>query len=146
MRRAVLTALVVMILSACTGQQQAVQRTTSQVNQVLSKLEAHGIQVVRIGHAVNGMMLDLRYRITDFEQAREVLKQNTPLSIVDQATGKVLAVAESGKVGKLRNVPQSDDQSKVYWMFFNNTGGVVKAGGSVTLVIGDVQIRGITVE
>jgi hypothetical protein len=136
----------VMPLSACKGPQQAIMNTESGEKSISSQMEVHGIKVVRIGHAVNGMMLDLRFRITDFERASEVLKQNTPLSIVDQATGRVLTVAESGKVGKLRNVPQRDDSSKVYWMFFVNAGGVVKAGSLVTLVIGDVQIRDIIVE
>lgn len=143
---AVIAALVVMVLPACTGPRQAIQGPVPQENKVSTGMEAHGIKVVRIGHAVNGMMLDLRYRITDFELARKVLKQNTPLSIVDQATGKVLAIAESDTVGRLRNVPQNEDSSKVYWMFFVNPGGAVRPGSTVSLVIGDVQIRGITVE
>lgn len=144
--RAALTLLVSVTLSACSGPMPAVQGQASQENQVSSKKGSNGIEVIRIGHAVNGMMLDLRYRITDFALARQVLKQNTPLSIVDQATGTVLAVAKSGKVGALRNVPQNDDPGKVYWMFFANTGGLVKAGGSVTVVIGDVRIKDLTVE
>lgn len=146
-RLGLLTVLIVVItLSACKGPQQAIMDAESGEKSILSHTEAHGIRVVRIGHAVNGMMLDLRFRITDFERASEVLKQNTPLSIVDQATGRVLTVAESGNVGKLRNVPQRDDSSKVYWMFFVNAGAAVKAGSLVTLVIGDVQIRDIIVE
>ena len=145
-RLAVIGALSVLSLTSCMGPRHIGTEIASRENQIPQGMEAHGIKVVRIGHAVNGMMLDLRFRITDFERAREVLTQNTPLSIVDQATGRVLSVAEAGTVGKLRNVPQHDDSGKVYWMFFVNAGGVVKPGSMVTLVIGNVQVRDIRVE
>jgi hypothetical protein len=101
---------------------------------------------VRIKPAVNGMMLDLRYRVIDLEKAREMIKQSTPITLVDQASGAILPIPNMAKVGKLRNLPNSDDTKILYWIFFNNPGGMVKPGTKVTLVIGDVQIKDIPVE
>jgi hypothetical protein len=138
--------LALLAIFGCSGQRQEMQNTTSPEQQVAAKWEAHGIQIVRVQPAVKGLMLDLRYRVTDPERARELLKQTTPLSLVDQATGNVLPVPNMAKVGKLRAIPVSDDAQKVYWVFFNNPGGMVKPGSKVTLIIGDVRIRDITVE
>jgi hypothetical protein len=110
------------------------------------KWEAYGIEVVRIKPALDGLMLDLRYRITDEAKAMATLQRNTPLSLVDQATGEVLQVPNMAKVGRMRNVPGPNDAGKLLWIFFGNPGGVVKTGSKVTFVIGDVKIKDITVE
>jgi hypothetical protein len=144
--RFALLAPALLVIFGCSGQRQEMQNTASPEQQVAAKWEAHGIQIVRVQPAVKGLMLDLRYRVTDPEKARELLKQTTPLSLVDQASGAVLPVPNMAKVGKLRAIPVSDDTQKVYWVFFNNPGGMVKTGSKVTLVIGDVKIKDITVE
>jgi hypothetical protein len=136
----------VMTVSGCAGPRHEMHGIASAEQQAPSKWEANGIRVERIKPAVNGLMLDLRYRITDPEKARELVKKSTPLSLVDQASGKVLPVPDLAKVGKLRSVPNADDMGKVYWVFFNNPGGSVKPGNKVTLHVGDVQIKDITVE
>ena len=109
-------------------------------------LEAGGIKVVRISFAMNGMMLDLRYRVTDFEQARKILKKDTVLTLTDQATGVVLPVPNMAKVGKLRQLANDNETWRIYWVFFNNSMQVVKKGSKVTLAIGNVKIRDIPVE
>ena len=113
---------------------------------VPSKWEANGIEVVRIKPAANGMMLDLRYRVIELEKAREMIRQTTPITLIDQASGTILSIPNMAKVGKLRNLPNSDDTWKIYWIFFGNPDGMVKTGSKVTLVIGDVQIKDIIVE
>ncbi|WP_151128945.1 hypothetical protein [Oryzomonas japonica] len=108
--------------------------------------EASGIRVVKISPAVGRQMLDLRYRITDVEQAGRVLKQTTPISLVDQVSGTTLPVPDLAKVGKLRSIPNKEDAGRLFWVFFNNSAGVVKPGNKVTLMIGNVAIRDIVVE
>jgi hypothetical protein len=110
------------------------------------KWEANGIEVVRIRPALDGLMLDLRYRITDEAKATATLQRNTPLFLIDQATGEVLQVPNMAKVGRMRNVPNKDEAGKLLWIFFGNPGGAVKTGSTVTFVIGDVKIKDITVE
>jgi hypothetical protein len=140
-----LTAAFAWALAGCTGPGQASRGAAQKEQQASQEKGASGIEVVRIGRAVNGMMLDLRYRITDFARAREALKQNTPLSIIEQSSGRVLSVSE-GSLGKLRNLPQNDNPGNVYWTFFVNPGGAVQAGAAVTLKIGELQIKDLTVQ
>ncbi len=138
--------LALTMLAGCAGSRGDLQGASSDGKQGPGKWEARGIEIVRIKPTKNGLMLDLRYRVTDPETARSAIKQTTTLSLVDQASGTVLPVPNMAKVGKLRNVPNSDDTTKVYWVFFNNPGALVKSGSKVTLNIGDVKIRDIDVE
>ena len=143
----VLAAFSLSTLSGCAGRQrQEMQDSSAPGKRAASKWEANGIEVVRIKPAANGMMLDLRYRVIDREKAREMIKQSTPITLIDQASGTMLPIPNMAKVGKLRNLPNSDDTWKLYWIFFSNTGGIVKPGSKVTLTIGDMQIKDITVE
>lgn len=114
--------------------------------QMTSSREASGIKVDRISYAVGGMKLDLRYRVTDIKKAQQILTNKTPLALIDQASGSVLGVPNMPKVGKLRQLPNQNETWRVYWMMFDNPGALVKRGGKVTLVIGDVKIKDITVE
>jgi hypothetical protein len=114
--------------------------------QMGSAWEAHGIKVVRIAYAVGGMKLDLRYRVTDSNKAKQIFTNQTPLTLIDQATGRVLGVPNMPKVGKLRQVPNQNETWRVYWMMFDNPGALVRRGGKVTLTIGDVKIKDIIVE
>ena len=139
-------ALSLQALTGCAGPRQGMQDTAVPEKRVPSKWEANGIEVVRIKPAANGMMLDLRYRVIDLEEARKMIKQSTPITLIDQASGTVLPIPNMAKIGKLRNLPNSDDRKKLYWIFFNNPGGMVKPGSKVTLVIGDVKIKDINVE
>ena len=114
--------------------------------QMSSAREASGIKVERVTYAVGGMKLDLRYRVTDIKKARQIFNSQTPLALIDQATGKVLGVPNMPKIGKLRQVPNQDEAWRVYWIMFDNPGALVRRGGRVTLAIGDVRIRDIIVE
>jgi hypothetical protein len=133
-------------VAGCTGPRQEMATQLLPGQKPHLKWEANGIEVVRIRPALDGLMLDLRYRITDEAKAVATLQRNTPLSLIDQATGQVLQVPNMAKVGKMRNVPNKDDEGKILWIFFGNPDGAVKTGSKVTFVIGDVQIKDITVE
>jgi hypothetical protein len=92
------------------------------------------------------MMLDMRYRVVDQEKAEKLLQRKTPLFLIDQATGRQLTVPNMPKVGRLRQLPAGGDADRIYWMFFGNPGGLVKSGGKVTLMVGDVRIEDIVVQ
>ena len=114
--------------------------------QISSAREANGIKVERITYAVGGMKLDLRYKVTDIKKARQIFTNKTPLALIDQATGRVLGVPNMPKVGRLRQVPTQDEAWRVYWIMFDNPGALVKRGGKVTLLVGDVKIKDIIVD
>ena len=139
-------ALSLSALTGCAGPRREMQDGAVSGKQFPPKWEANGIEVVRIKPAANGMMLDLRYRVIDLKKAREMIKQTTTITLIDQTSGAILPIPNMAKVGKLRNLPNADETWKIYWIFFSNPGGKVKPGSKVTLVLGDVQIKDITVE
>ncbi len=104
-----------------------------------------GIEVTSIRLTANDHMIDFRYRVLDPVKAKELfVRQNHP-ALIDQKTGKVLAVPETAKIGPLRN-SDTPKQGKIYWMFFGNAGYLVNAGDQVTVVIGEFRAENLVVE
>lgn len=120
--------------------------TTSAVKKQPQKWEANGILVERLSLSAGGVMVDMRYRITDFEKAQKVLNRSGSLALIDQKTGLILTVPNMAKVGKLRQLPKDNEPTRIYWMFFRNINGVAKKGSKLTLTMGDVKIKDIVVE
>jgi uncharacterized Zn ribbon protein len=104
-----------------------------------------GIEVTSIRMTANDHMIDYRYRVLDADKAADLFKRQIKPFLVHQESGKVLAVPETAKLGPLRNsnIPQ---EGKIYWMFFGNSGNLVKAGDSVTVVIGEFRVENLIVE
>ena len=108
--------------------------------------EANGILVERVSLSAGGIMVDVRYRITDLAKAQKVLTRNGLLQMVEQKTKVILQVPNTPKVGKLRQIPKTDEPTRIYWMFFRNTNGVVRQGSKLTLTMGDASIKDLVVE
>jgi hypothetical protein len=107
--------------------------------------EKWGIEVTTLRMAVDGRMVDFRYRVLDSQKANTLfVRKNNPY-LIDQTSQKVLAVPNLGKVGPLRtsNNPQ---EGRIYWMFFGNKGGLVKPGSKVTITIGDFRVENLVVQ
>jgi hypothetical protein len=119
---------------------------SSAVKKQPQRWEANGILVERVSLSAGGVMVDMRYRITDFEKAKKVLTRSGSLALIDQKTGLILTVPNMAKVGKLRQLPKDNETTRIYWMFFRNTNGVVKKGSKLTLTMSDVKIKDIVVE
>ena len=105
-----------------------------------------GIEVTAVRLSAVGRVVDFRYRVVDPEKAREVLGRQTQVYAIDQATGVRLVVPRAGKVGALRQSATQAVAGKVYFVLFGNTGGVVKPGSKVTVVLGEVRIVDLPVE
>ena len=104
-----------------------------------------GIEVTSIRMTANDHMIDYRYRVLDADKAADLFKRQIKPFLIHKESGKVLAVPETAKLGPLRNsnIPQ---EGKIYWMFFGNSGNLVKAGDSVTVVIGEFRVENLIVE
>ena len=107
---------------------------------------AAGIEVTAVRVSAAGRVVDFRYRVVDPGKAREVLSRQTEVYAIDQATGVRLPVPRAGKVGALRQSASQAVAGKVYFVLFGNTGGVVKPGSLVTVVLGGVRIADLPVE
>lgn len=105
-----------------------------------------GIRVEHVRSVNSGLLLDVRYRIVDPELAGKALGRGSEIYLKDLATGRKLPVPNMPKVGKLRQLPVKGEESRVYWMLFNNAGGSVKPGDRVALFISGEQVSENTVE
>ena len=106
----------------------------------------HGIELVALRLTAGGRMLDLRYRVTDPALAAPVLDRQTAVSAVDQATGTLLSVPRSAKIGPMRQSAVDPQAGRIYFVFFANAGRVVRRGSLVTARFGDVELRDLAVE
>jgi hypothetical protein len=104
-----------------------------------------GIEVVGLGLSAGGYMLDFRYRVTDPVKAAPLLDGRSPARLTDQATGAVLAVPTSPKVGALRQTTREAEAGRVYFMLFANPGAAVKAGARMTIDIADFSAADLVV-
>jgi hypothetical protein len=92
-----------------------------------------------------GHFVDFRFRVEDPEKAKVVLDKRNKITMLDEGSGRLLYVPET-KIGPLRGASMKPVQGKIYTVIFSNREGLVKKGSKVTVTIGDLQLRGITVE
>lgn len=101
------------------------------------------IQSVRLTAA--GHYIDLRYRVTDVEQANRLLGPSVRPLLIDQATGRQMAVPMTAKLGPLRQTQARQKADHLYFVMFTNTAGLVP-GSKVTARLGDINIADLTVQ
>jgi hypothetical protein len=109
-------------------------------------VEDPGIRVESLRLTAADYMLDLRYRVTDPERAAPFFSRRTELQLVDPVSGARLAVPNTPKLGRLRQVARKDMPDRSYFVLFANPGRFLKAGSQVNLVAGDTPIARLTVE
>lgn len=108
--------------------------------------EDPGIRVDSLRLTAADYMLDLRYRVTDPERAAPFFSRRTELQLVDPVSGARLAVPNTPKLGRLRQVARKDMPDRSYFVLFANPGRYLKAGSQVNLVAGDTHIAQLMVE
>lgn len=119
-----------------------IQQTVEQ-KQALS--DQWGIELVAMRSTAAGHMVDFRYRVLDAEKAAPLFKRQTKPYLIHQASGKVLAVPNTAKIGSLRN-SNTPQNGRTYWMFFGNHHRLVQKGDKVTVAIGEFRVTNIEVE
>jgi hypothetical protein len=119
-----------------------IQQTKEQ-KQALS--EKWGVELVAMRSTAAGHMVDFRYRVLDAKKAAPLFKRQTKPYLIHQASGKVLAVPNTAKLGSLRN-SNTPQEGRTYWMFFGNHHRIVQKGDKVTVAIGDFRAADIEVD
>ena len=138
--------LLVFIASPATANANAPQKdAAAPVAKPNPLAEKWGIEVTSIRMTAHNHMVDFRFRVLDSKKADALFERQTKPYLVDQETGKVLAVPNTAKVGPLRN-SNKPKEGKIYWMFFGNSGGLVKTGSQVAVVIGEFKAENLVVE
>jgi hypothetical protein len=133
------------------SQNQPAESTATPVSGVSSSnikeniTEKWGIEIIGIRLTAGDQMLDFRYRVIDPEKASSLLKRQTESYLIDQATGRKLAVPKT-KLGPLRQTSVKPLPNRIYFILFANPNRSVKLGDKVTLVLGDLKIEDLVVE
>ena len=107
-----------------------------------SLVEQWGISISSARLTAGGTALDVRYQVVDAEKASGMHKIKGEAYLLDDASGRNL-------MSKAQSQPlalQELTSGKSYFMMFPNSGGLVKRGGTVTLVVGGVRTDPIKVE
>ena len=105
-----------------------------------------GVEVVVLRETLAGHMLDFRVRCIDPDKAAPLLKRGSQamVTLLHEASGKSVMVAHS-QVGTMRTTTLAPERGRVYPMLFDNP-GIAKPGDTMTLVVGDMRLTGITIE
>jgi hypothetical protein len=136
--------LISLWFTACLPQSGMMQGETTPVRR---QIEASlGIESVAIRQTSAGYMLDYRYRVLDPVLAADMLDRKIKPYLLHEASGKVLAVPVTAKVGPLRQSTLKPEAGRIYFMMFGNAGNLVQAGDKVSLIIGEHRIEHLTVE
>jgi len=115
--------------------------------QVKSLREDWGVEVLGLRLASANMMIDFRFRVVDVDKAISLFDhQIKPHLIVDRSNIK-LPVPMAAKVGAFRptNRGKNIKADRNYYMIFGNPDRHVKAGETVTIVIGDFRVEHLVV-
>ena len=105
-----------------------------------------GATVSSIRLTAGGYMIDFRYKVLDPEKAAPLGRRENKAYRVDESTGAKFLVPTTPKVGSLRQAPKKLDAGKTYFVFFCNPGKYLKAGSTVTVVIGDFRAEHLVLE
>ena len=134
-------------IQACSGvSSEAPEQTVSPASVKSDSFnEKWGIEITSVRMTANDHMVDFRFRVIDSEKAGALFDRQTKPYLVEQESGKVLAVPNTAKVGPLRN-SNTPKEGKIYWMFFGNRSGLVHPGSKVAVVIGDFKAENLVVE
>jgi len=108
--------------------------------------EDMGIEIIAIRTTAAGNMLDFRFKVLDSEKAMPFFKKELKPNLIDEASGKVLAVPVPAKGGPMRPTSRDPRVGITYFMLFGNPGHFVKVGNQVTIVVGDLRVENLTVE
>ena len=106
----------------------------------------YGIQLMSLRLSSAGHMLDFRYRILDPEKAKYLMNKDLKPYVLDPETDKKFFVPSHPKVGSLRAVSVEPKLGRSYYILFSNTNGWMKTGKKVTVVIGDLKIKGLEIQ
>lgn len=102
--------------------------------------EATGVRLVHIAVTAGGGMLDLRYQVLDPDKALVVHDDDSPPTILDEASGRAI------RRPWMEHHDRELHTAVTYHELIMNSGGVVKRGSQVTLAIGDARLEHVVVQ
>jgi len=107
---------------------------------------SHGIKFQSLRLSGAGLLLDFRFQVVDVNEAKHIINRKTDPFVIDLATGHQFHVPHAPKVGTLRHMGGKLQDGRSYSMLFANPGRTIKAGSSVSLVVGHYRLENVTVQ
>jgi hypothetical protein len=152
LRRCALWALIIGLSGVVVGfapaalQAEKIKAVTPPMNRKAADEAAQwGIHILHLRFVAENHLLDLRFQVSDHEKASTIMSRKHSAYLVDQKTGQALPVPIT-KSGAMRQTTPKPENGREYFMFFSNTGDLVKPGDLMTLAIADIRIPNIPVE
>jgi hypothetical protein len=121
-----------LILTACASQPAG--------HATKNSIEIESLRLTAAGHYI-----DLRYRVLDAERASQSIGPGVKPLLIDEATGTVMAVPMTAKLGALRQTRGIQKPEHLYFVLFVNGAGL-EPGSRVTAEIGDMRFESLTIE
>jgi hypothetical protein len=109
--------------------------------------EKWGVEIISLNISAGGYMMDFRFRVLDVEKSKLFFDSRIkPLLLVEKSNAK-LPVPMAAKVGAFRTTNRGNNikPNKTYYIVFGNPDSHVKSGDKVTMLLGDEQIKDLTV-
>jgi hypothetical protein len=122
---------VLTVLTGCAGQS---------TNRSDPSIEIEAVRITAAGHYI-----DLRYRVLDPARANESLGPGVKPVLIDEATGVVMSVPMTAKLGALRQTRGNQRPDRSYFVLFANTAGA-RSGSIVTAKLGDMRFENLIIE
>jgi hypothetical protein len=104
-----------------------------------------GVEVIGVHRVSSGYMLRLNYRVVDAAKARPLFDKKVRPFVIDEVTGARLAVPAMENIGELRQTA-APVEDRDYFIIFGNPEKLVKSGGRISIVLGDMHIDGFIVD
>jgi hypothetical protein len=108
--------------------------------------EKWGVQIASIRMSAAGRIVDFRYRVIDPEKAALLGDRRVQPVLIDQTSGRKLAVPVAPKIGSLRQTSVKLTAGRIYFVLFSNSEQLIKSGSKVAVVIGDFRAENLMVE
>jgi hypothetical protein len=141
-----LIAFLIAVLGCSAPKQvQSIPESISQASLSIAE-QALGIEIQSLRLSAEGYMLDFRYEALDPVKAEILFSRKIEPYLLHEATGKVVSVPNTAKVGPLRQTTNKPEAGRSYFMMFANPGIFIHSGDTVTLIFGDHRIEHLTIE
>ena len=96
-----------------------------------------GIRIEHIGVSADGGLIDFRFVVVDPDKAAPLLSvENRPRLFVEDS---------GAMVDSLMHPPHSNEPApgQSHFLLYNNTGGAIRRGTSVSVLLGDLRLEGV---
>lgn len=100
-----------------------------------------GVTITQLAVTGNGGLIDLRYQVVDANAATALHEESLPPALIDDQTGLVVhdLVMNHAHTGQFH-------QGETYYLVFENPDNWIRRGATVTVLLGPVEVRNVTVQ